>query len=64
MSVPRSLDLSDPRARYVLWPTRSPVAIELDQSPLWRRVLIDRNPLAPSGANYGPYAVWRKVGKP
>ncbi len=64
VSVTRYLELYDPRARYVLWPTRSPVAIELDQSRAWRRVLVDRNRLAPSGANYGPYAVWRKVGKP
>ncbi len=61
--VTRYLQRYDPTARYVLWQTRSPVAIELDSSPLWHRVLVDQNLLGPAHASYGSYAVWRKVGK-
>ena len=62
MSVTRYLRRYDPGAEYVLWQMRSPVALELDQSPQWRRVLIDKNPLGPSPGSYGGYAVWRKAG--
>ena len=51
----------DPTARYVLWPTRSAVAVELDQSRLWRRVLVDPYPSDPYRSVDGAYAVWRRV---
>ena len=62
MSVTSYLRRYDPGAEYVLWQVRSPVALELDQSPQWRRVLVDKNPLGPSPGTYGGYAVWRKAG--
>jgi len=62
MSVTAYIRRYDPSATYVLWQTRSPVAVELDDSRDWRRVLVDPNPLGPSHASYGAYAVWRKVG--
>lgn len=64
MSVTAYLQRYDPSAIYVLWQTRSPVAVELDASPDWRRRLVDQNPLGADRASYGAYAVWQKVGSP
>jgi hypothetical protein len=62
MPVTAYLKRFDPSARYVLWQMRSPVAVELDASRKWQRVLVDPNVLGPARASYGAYGVWRKVG--
>ncbi len=52
----------DPSAKYVLWYVRSPVALTLDASPAWRRVLTDPNRADPQYATLGAYAIWERVG--
>ncbi len=52
----------DPHARYVLWFARSPVALTLDASAHWRRVLVDPNRTNPQAATTGAYVIWQRVG--
>ena len=52
----------DPHARYVLWFARSPVAVTLDASADWRRVLVDPDRSNPQAATMGAYVIWQRVG--
>lgn len=60
-SVLRFLRQYDPGDRYVLWFARSPVALQLDSSPDWRRVEVDPNRLNPFRSAQGPYVLWQRV---
>lgn len=62
-SVLTYLRQEDPSARYVLWNVRTPVALTLDASKSWRRVVTDPNRADPEYATLGAYAVWERVGK-
>jgi hypothetical protein len=61
-SVLTYLHRFDPTARYVLWYVNSPVALTLDASRNWRRVITDPNTADPQHSTFGAYAVWERVG--
>lgn len=61
-SVLTYLQRFDPHARYVLWYARSPVAVTLDASSDWHRVLVDPNRANPQASTTGAYVIWQRVG--